>query len=219
MPTPSYNPAIALAGTTLVVDNTITFTPTEPLDPNYEYIVVLSKDIENTDGDSLGQDYIFSFQTELSPMYCSVDIIKDDIGVWIKDIPDALIARYIYRSSRFADNMAVDPPMYTDPATNVTSLTYEAEQFVRYDVDVNLIQLVYLGKVGTGGDSVVLGDFEVKKRSAFTPDLQSSYKDIRGQRQLFYDGIMGHHKRRYAAPSVASKGANVITFKPDRSLS
>jgi hypothetical protein len=204
-----YDTSLVVPGTVQVSGNKITFTPTAPFANNMKYTVMLSSDIKSVKGTNLTQEYTFNFQSKFSPSYCSIDVIIDDISPWIGNLSRELIARYIYRSSVFADNMAVDAPMQPDPVTAVPTLTYEAQQFVRYDVDMKLIQLVYLDRVAHGGDDIQLGDFMIKKKSSFTPDLQGAYKGIRDNRQLFYDGIMGQHRRRYSKSRVASKGGNL----------
>jgi hypothetical protein len=215
---PLYDPTIAVPGTITAEGNTLTFTPATPFSQNMEYTVVVSGDIKMTDGTPLGSDYQFMFQSKLSPMYCDIDIILDDISEFIgSSFPKSVIARYIYRASRFVDEMALDDPMPIDEVTGVATLTYEAEQFVRYEVDMQLIQLTYLGKVGAAGDSVTLADFSIKKSSTLSPDLQSAYKDIRGKRQLFYDGIMGHHNRRYAKSTSTIRQPGTTSPIPVRS--
>jgi hypothetical protein len=213
-----YDPLIAIPGTISVVDKTITFTPTEPFEVNKEYIIIVTKDVADTDGTSLIADYEFSFQSKLSPMYCDIDTIIDDISPWLSNIPHSLIARYIYRSSIYVDKMAVDNPIEViNTVTGEAGITYEAQQFVRYDAAFSLLNRIYLGKVGSSGDSLQLADLVIKKSSTANVSIKDAMGDFKNKRQMWLDAIMGHHNRRYAKPLTAAKGANNTSPIPSRS--
>jgi hypothetical protein len=212
----AYDPTRAIAGTITVDGNTIIFTPAVPFEQNSIYEVTVSGDI-TSDGTSIGQDLTFTFQTTLNPFYSDVDTVLDDIGSWVQSLPRDLVARFIYRSSIFVQNEArAEYLELVDPVLLTYRPTWDARQFVRYDAGWNLLQYVYLGKVVEGGESIVLGDLQVKTKNSYTPDFQSAVKDLRSMRLKYLDAIMGHHGRRWAEPVVTQKGKSNTNPIPAR---
>jgi hypothetical protein len=213
---PPYDPSTAVSGTIEVIGNRIIFTPNEPFDNNSEYTVVVTTGIETLDGKHLIEDYTFSFQSKLSPMYCDIDTVIDDISPWLTNVPRALIARYIYRSSVYEDQIAVDEPMPVNILTGERELTYEAEQFARYDAVLNLLNRIYLGKISGAGESIQLADLVIKKTGS-SDAFSKALGEIKRKREMWHDAIMGHHMRKYAKPTSASKGKNLNNPIPSRS--
>lgn len=172
-----------------------------------EYKVTIGTSVKNTDGYSLYEPYVLSFQTEITPMYCTVSEVLDIIGPWIPGVKMTLIARYIRESSLYLDEYAldtIDKPK-TDTVTDRLIIPYPARQFVIYDASLRAMYYMYLEKMSVKGEKVVLGDFQISNANSMTPDFNTAYRELKLQRDKWHDDIMGVHYRGYSTPTSAVK--------------
>ena len=65
--------------------------------------MTLNKDVADTDGNTLSEDYIYYFATEYTPLYTSLRRIMLDIGDLLTDVPEETIMLAIFEASLQAD--------------------------------------------------------------------------------------------------------------------
>lgn len=69
------------------------------------YTVSVDGNIKNTNDNALGDDYVFSYISDLSTYYSSTKIMRLRAGTLLSNIPDLSLALYIYINSQDADNI------------------------------------------------------------------------------------------------------------------
>jgi hypothetical protein len=82
--------------------------PLAQLAENMQVVITVSEDIEDIDGNPLGEDQEFYFTTTYNPMYSAIRRIRLDIGSFLKNTPDDTINLAIFEASIEADHLTFD---------------------------------------------------------------------------------------------------------------
>lgn len=82
--------------------------PLAQLAENMQVVITVSEDIEDIDGNPLGEDQEFYFTTTYNPMYSAIRRVRLDIGSFLKDTPDDTINLAIFEASIEADHLTFD---------------------------------------------------------------------------------------------------------------
>lgn len=139
-----------------VVDNVVTITldATKLFDNNILELSI-SKDLASTGltpvEDTLGNDATYYFFTSLSPFYCTVDMLKLEIGGLISNLEDRTLTLLIYYWSRYLNN--------TIQGSRPNRFTFLAERFVLCAVTASLVSGNYISY--PTGQSKSLGDLKI----------------------------------------------------------
>jgi hypothetical protein len=125
-------------------DSTMLENGTAYLIYNMEWVVTLSRLIQDTDGNRLEDDVTLWFTTQYNPLYLNYLAIRQDLGGLSYDIPNDMINRMIHTASLEVNRMLIplvttvpgDSPTHVDYTTvlaNVPSTTYpyDVQNYVR----------------------------------------------------------------------------------------
>lgn len=82
--------------------------PLDQLAENMQVVIQVSGDIEDIDGNPLGESQELFFTTTYNPLYSAIRRIRLDIGSFLKDIPDDTINLAIFEASIEADYLTFD---------------------------------------------------------------------------------------------------------------
>lgn len=144
------------------------------LDKNELVIIELSKDIQSTSGDKLGETTHLTFSTQYEPFYCSIDMLIMEVGPWADNIPEDTLALAIHWSSLEADYITGKKPVSERHG-------YAVSKFVMYDAAINLLRMP-VGYSGGSGGRKQLGDLLVE-----TGSLDFALKDLLNELRLERD--------------------------------
>ena len=203
-----------------VYGNTLTYTISSFNGNNYtwrtnnEIIVTMSEDIEDEDGNTLGDDYQFMFSTRYFPYYCTVKKIRTVIGPFVRDVNDDAIARNIYLNSLEAYNIA--NIVYYQYDWDMDSPTFAAKMWTCCKTQYDLLNAKLLDMAAEGpGQMKRLGDFTIQENL--------SIKGVEGALQKALDCINAWFKQllgknRRAKAKMVIKGVTATTTPPMRGV-
>lgn len=144
-----YNSATSVVGT-----SSTAFQPSvEPqLVENMRVVITLDADIADTDGNTLGEDYVVYFTTTYNPLYVSSRRVELEIGQLIGNVPTDTVNLAIFEASREADTLTF---------AAISQTTYY--NFARSQwVNCRAQQLLLSNTMGTLAKAKALGDLEVQ---------------------------------------------------------
>jgi len=176
---------------------------TTPLGNNMLVEITLDENISDTNGNSLGADYVFWFTTEFDPMYSDPKLVRLYAGNWVNGIPDETLFLMLYESSKLADDITP-----TGICINTSLYNNARTRFVTLDSIFRLLSI----PVNQGGMTKSLGDLLVKRGEAsFMNMLDRAAKERLEWRRVVNSGGNIGPGESYAPISVV-KGAR----DPDR---
>lgn len=135
--------------------------------PNNKYIMHVNID---------GEIFEDTFRSRLTPMFCTVKQIREDIGEFIPDYTDEYIESIIYQKSVEVIDLIDELANKDDPITNVTyelgqdgfySTKYKpVKNWVRYATDIQLIYAKYFGiSYNYGSIKKEIGDIKIERNT------------------------------------------------------
>lgn len=133
-------------------------------------VVLLDPSIADIYGNTLGEEYQLSFSTKYNPYYCSVDLIRLEVGKWLEAVPDDTISLFIHWASIEADNIT------GARVRNRKMYEMARTKFVIYDVALRVLML----PVSLGGKTKRLGDLMIQNDSSFKdiiPELKKEREE------------------------------------------
>jgi hypothetical protein len=170
--------------------------------------ITLPRGIRTKSGASLRQEVTFDFVGAIEPYYCSVEQVRFEGGMYLKDVPTYTIACSIYQSSCRADLFCTVPPL---PGSKLYQMYAASRQnWVQAAAAQDLIVNIQ-GLILTPG-AHVLGNFSVTRQAMRGQGpLDSKLKDLAGEIET-YERVLraggqitpGAHVR----PAIAAKGVN-----------
>lgn len=206
----------AFASPITVNDQTLQFA-LSGLKYNRQYKIVIPKDTILNTANRLEEDQVFTFYTEMKPLYIDPNEVQGlvlDLITWF-ELVDIMIA--IKNAGVFVHsllNLPFDPNQADYEELDEEDTNYEtARQVVKYTTAIYLLQMAQQKMIANDGNSpntsnassIQLGDFMVtNSTSSKSQDILSYITD---QLKFFYqtqkvwvDRLMNRTKRSYAAP-------------------
>jgi hypothetical protein len=203
-----YAPSKAIPATidTIASPNVVTLTAT--LDNDSEYTVIVRESVKDLSGTSLGIAYHWSFITTYTLLYGDVDKVREDLGVWGKNVADKILYDYLEDSTLYVNQLLPSMQNYDAKKYANGAAPYEVHEYVRFRAAYDALLNSNM-RLGGGGfsQSVGLGDLHVSK-GINDPALTISgiLGQLKDKMKLYMDLIQGLHNRGYAKPQSVSKG-------------
>jgi len=177
--TPSYT--TTANGTILQIDS-------DDWVSNNEYIVTVKAGLPGLTTNPLQSDYNFVFTTTYSPLYMGYNVIRLNIGPMLQMamayVPDDTLNRFIYESSKHADNIY---PYTIDP----NDVPWYVKEFVIYQTKLNSLYAAIMLFASSGaGIKKSLGDLSIEVDArGLMPALMPMIDDYRKLRD-YYMGMV-----------------------------
>lgn len=175
------------------------------LDFNQLIVLEIGPGIENdTNEVSLLEKEIFSFSTEYNPFYCSVEMLRMEMGEWAGLIPDDTIALAIHWSSIEAQNI-------TSKGSVSEEYFYARARFTMYDAAIKLFSMP-IGAEGKSGQSKQLGDLIIENGNALDYSIKDLIQELKEERDEWWRVVNARGNivlGQGLGPSSASKGGKL----------
>lgn len=202
----AYAPSKAIPGNVSILDGQVLeWQATEDLEPEKDYVAIVSKDIKGTNTSKMGVPYILGFRSPWDRLYGNVNTIKSRLGDIADTISDATIYETMHVNTLFAYETVSETSSYS--ATDYTDK--EAPYFVHQYVNLQTAYDVLLNDItrsgGSNKEDFTLGQLQVSKEGDSTSRI-SLLKSLKSEIKPWLDMIHGHHNRGYAKPVGAVKG-------------
>ncbi len=186
-------------------DNKV-FISLDDLDNNCEYIVVVTTDVEDTEGNSLSQEYSYTFTSQYDPIYASFNNVMLDLQQYMSNINEDFVYRYIRENSQSIRTLTKRRDInWNNPPP------YEVQQYVRFKTVYDIVLNAYVKSVGGSGKKTRLGDLDVDKKSA-SADMATIIKSLQDNLQPWYDMSLGIQNRGRAKSVSFVKGGRQGTY-------
>lgn len=200
VPTTDLDFETTLSGSVL----TITLDPGQ-LVQNAIVIVTLDKTIADTEGNTLGSEYITYFSTTYTPLYSSLRRIRFDLGNLIVDIQDETIMLAILEASILADSIT-----FSTTITNSSFYQQAKREFVTCLAELKLLRALYVD--GSLGDRVSkqLGDLSVSRSGVGSAikDRMNEVQDCINYWRIVLESGGAVSPNTSLSPEYSVKGAN-----------
>jgi hypothetical protein len=162
------------------IQNSGSLTPYKTgLDYNSLIVVKVNNDILGVAGETLTQQNIFSFSTEYNPLYCSVDMMRMELGMWLNSVPDNTIALAIHWSSLEADNI-------TGVRPTSERYLFARTRFVMYDAAIKLISMPIGFDSPGSGKQKQLGDLLIQHSGSLDFNLKDLIQELKAERDEWW---------------------------------
>jgi hypothetical protein len=172
------------------------------LNLNQLIVVEIDSGIKNSDESlTLLSDSRFSFSTEYSPFYCSVRMLRMEMGEWASLVPDDTIALSIHWSSMEADSI-------TSKGTTSEEYYYARTRFVMYDAAIKLFSMP-MGAEGKSGQSKQLGDLIIENGNVLDYAIRDLVQELKEERDEWWRVVNARGSivlGQGLGPSTATKG-------------
>lgn len=152
--------------------------------------------------ESLEENTILNFSTEYNPFYCSVEMLRMEMGSWVDLVPDETLALAIHWSSLEADNI-------TSRGSICEEYFYARTRFVMYDAAIKLFSMP-ISLNGTG-KSKQLGDLLIEDGSSLDYNLKDLIYELKEERDEWWRVVNARGTivlGQGLGPSSATKGAS-----------
>lgn len=170
--------------------------------------VTLPRGVKTVSGATLAEDTTFDYIGQLDPFYCSIDMVRFEGGLYLRDIADYTIAAGIFQTSERSDQFCSVLPQ---PGSKEYDRYVRARQaWVQTETAYNLITNIDALRL-TGG-SHVLGNFSVTRQAMRGHGLiENKIQDLRDTLKLYEPtlkscGILNPGAK--VRPAMAAKGVN-----------
>jgi hypothetical protein len=200
---------------------TLTWTPYEYDSNQYnwrvnnEITVTLSEDIQDYEGNTLGDAYQFMFTMAYRPLYCTVKKIRTAIGPYIRDVNDDAINRLIYQNSLEAYNIANE--VYAQNQWTIDEPTFAAKMWVCCKTQYDLLYAKLLDAASCGpGEIKRLGDFTIQESTAMADGLKGALQKALDCMNAWMKQLLGKYRR--AKAKMVVKGVSAATTPPIRGV-
>lgn len=160
-------------------------------------VVLIDKNITDTNGRTLLEDEQITFSTRYKPYYASPDLVRAEVGTWLDSIPNDTLSLLIHWSSKEVD--LITPPGVKRNSNYSVART----KFVIFDV---ALRCLTLPAAGTGSGTKMLGDLMIKKNLSF----KDAIEDLKKKRQEWFRVVNANGNitpGQSFAPSIAVKGS------------
>lgn len=148
------------------------------LEFNELIVVDIFSGVKSSDGKkSLDEDMMFSFSTEYNPFYCSVEMLRMEMGSWVDLVPDDTMALGIHWASLEADSI-------TSRGAVSDEYYYARTRFVMYDTAVKLFSMPV--NPSRSGKSKQLGDLLIEEGSGVDYNLKNLIDELKEERDEWW---------------------------------
>jgi hypothetical protein len=186
---------------------------TTALEPNTEYTVVLRETIKSTSGSMLGEAYFFSFVSSYSPLFGDAERIRDDVKIFLQNVPDRVLYKYMHEASLTVLDVVstvISPYIEEDFLANTPRY---AGEYVRFQVGYDLVVNAMVAEMNGIGSLKTLGDLTVQPNQNIS-QVNEILKNLKSRIKPWEDKLHGHNNRGYAKPTVAIRGESAEAY-PD----
>jgi hypothetical protein len=167
--------------------------------------VEVASGIKNSAGDAeLAESSTFTFSTEYNPFYCSVEMLKVEMGNWLSLVPDGTIALAIHWASLGANNC-------TSQGSVTEEYFYARARFTLYDAAIKLFSMP-ISAEGRSGQSKQLGDLIIQQGSSLDYPLKDLISELKEERDEWWRIVNARGTIAFGqglGPSSANKGEKV----------
>lgn len=155
-----------------------------------------------------GQDIDWQFTTKLTPLFCTAQKIREDIGEFIQGFTDEYILSMIHRNSweivnrinealeddTASENMVIEDSISPNPETNeYESPNRSVSKWVRIKTEIDLIYARYYGiSYNYGSVKKAIGDISIEKSTKLPyidELLKRLNKDLAATEEAIFGGI------------------------------
>lgn len=174
------------------------------IDFNSLILIKLSETIESIDGFTLGSEEYYSFSSEYNPFYCSVEMLRVEMGSWTNQIPDDSLALAIHWSSLEADNI-------TGVRPTSERYLFARTRFVMYDAAIKLFSMPIGVSSPGSGKSKTLGDLMIENGSSLDFNLKDLTRELKAERDEWWRVVNAGGcivPGQGLGPSFATKGGS-----------
>lgn len=172
------------------------------LDFNQLIVVEVDSGIEDATNElSLEENLVFSFSTEYNPFYCSVEMLRMEMGEWASLVPDDTMALAIHWSSLEADSI-------TSSGSVNEEYFYARTRFVMYDASIKLFSMPF-GAEGKSGQSKQLGDLIIENGNVLDYSIKDLIQELKEERDEWWRVVNARGSivlGQGLGPSSATKG-------------
>jgi len=171
---------------------------------NFNQLVVVEIDSSIEDATnklSLEKDLVFSFSTEYNPFYCSVEMLRMEMGEWANLVPNDTMALAIHWSSLEANSI-------TSSGSVSEEYFYARSRFVMYDASIKLFSMPF-GAEGKSGQSKQLGDLIIQNGNSLDYPIKDLIQELKEERDEWWRVVNARGKivtGQGLGPSSATKG-------------
>ena len=149
------------------------------LDFNSLIVIKISKDIADENGIALGVDTFYYFSTEYNPFYCSVEMLRMEMGSWVNLVPDDTLALAIHWSSLEADNI-------TGVRPTSERYLFARTRFVMYDAAIRLFSMPVGASSPSSGKQKQLGDLLIQNGGSLDFNLKQLIDELKAERDEWW---------------------------------
>lgn len=182
------------------------------LDFNSLILVELDSSIADVNGNKLNANHFLSFTTEYNPFYCSVEMVRMEMGSWVDLVPDDTIALAIHWSSLEANNI-------TGVKLTNERYLYARSRYVMYDTALRLFAMPVGSSSVENGSKKQLGDLLISSGKSLDFNIKDLIQELRLERDEWWRVVNAGGSivnGQGLGPTMATKGGS-IKGKIDRS--
>ena len=176
------------------------------LDFNSLILITLADTIADTNGNKLGKTQYLSFATEYNPFYCSVEMVRMEMGSWVDLVPDDTIALAIHWSSLEANNITSVIPKDKD------RYYYARTRFTMYDCALRLFTMPVGTSSPGSGKQKQLGDLLIENGSSLDLNIKDLIMELRLERDEWWRVVNAGGtivNGQGLGPTMATKGGSI----------
>lgn len=206
-----YAPEKAIAGTLSVLEMVGTTTqalqwvPTENLELEKEYTVVISKNLKGKNSDALGVSVTHGFRTPWVRLYGDIKIIKESLGDFGAYISDSFIYDSMNVNTKFAYDTVSNTASFELSEYQEGNAPYYIHQYVNLQTAYDVLLNTVASSGGSSKEDIKLGLLEVSKESNGSNAVKALSK-FKLEIKPWLDMVHGHRNRGYAKPGGTVKG-------------
>ena len=185
---------------TYIVDgNTLTITPSEPIQDSSQYIISIKRLQAKDDEYRTASDLKYTVTTKLSPMYCSLQDLSYLVDVF--NIPEETIMYFIREASKYADYMMDQEGTTTADA----DVTFAMRQFVRVKTTLDCLLRAYIKKASGIGEKGKLGVIEFQDQENYSDAFGNLLDELKSLLKTWGDALKGYEREGRAKPRSAKR--------------
>lgn len=150
------------------------------LDFNSLIVIELGSTIKMLHGNKyLNEKQYYSFSSEYNPFYCSVEMLRMEMGSWVDLVTDDTLALAIHWSSLEADNI-------TGVRPSSERYLFARTRFVMYDAAIRLFSMPTGVSSTDSGKSKTLGDLMIDNNSSLDFNLKDLLSELKAERDEWW---------------------------------
>ena len=192
----------------------------EELSSNTEYVAIIPKNVLSAQGNTLYEPFTINFISQITPFYSMPAMIRNDLGSFINDFSDIEIARIIFATSLWADQISNQPYgsqnrhlMGQTQSRSTNSIFFH--EYVRYESSIRLVLRIIMEHSLRKGSQKQLGDLAISSPGSLVPDLNIVMKRLETNRDNA-EKMLRAGEGTKAGPTSAILGGTGSPYAADR---